>query len=195
MRVLPRLQIKLLIATVALVNLAACGGGGGGSSISNPANLSLEVVPARIDTGDRAHVRVFVSDLDPLGVAVKVRYPIVFKYIRASAFFTSGGLIFDQTPRPEASDSTHTYLVFYVPPTMLAPSGHGYLDFDIEGIGVMEDAPVQVDADIDDPNEDNSVEFDISDPLFDAQDEVKVDVEGESSSSSSSSSGSSASSN
>ena len=94
-------------------------------------------------------------------------------------------------PTENESDSTHTYLVFYLTAEGLGHSGSGTLFMTLEGVSDVTDDVIEVDVDLDDPTENNRTEFDISDPQFDAQDQDSIRVGSGSSSSTSSSSSSS----
>ncbi len=69
------------------LTLSGCGGGGGGGGDDfEAASVSVSVSPSSIDTGDRAEVRVQVSDVTPDGIILKIRFPAELSYVTGTSF-------------------------------------------------------------------------------------------------------------
>jgi hypothetical protein len=113
------MRIRPALASLALSSLLAlfvsCGGGGGGGE-SGVAEISLEVTPNEIDSGDRMNVRVDLSNVQVPGVAVKFRVPTELRYIRGTAFLQTGDLLVALTPDFNVAESSGT-------PTATAAAG------------------------------------------------------------------------
>ena len=188
---------RLLAVGASLICVIAfsisCGTGGGGGLSNGPsANANIAVDPNHIDSGDRTSVTVDIASIDEEAIAIKIRFPIGLTYISGSAFYLTSGVEVVSNPTNNESDTTHTYLVFYLNRDGFADSGTGTLYITLEGVSDITDDIIEIDIDLDDPDEGNGTEFDISNPQFDAQDQdsIRVGSGSTSSSSSSSSSGS-----
>jgi hypothetical protein len=176
----------LLACFLTFGSLTGCGsgGGGGGEEFVGAANVQLRLQPSRIDSGDRTLVTVEVSEVHKNGIALKVRFPKGLRYVPASATLTADDKETDVTPtvNTPSADGGDIYLVFYLAQSLFRPSGQEYngetgiVTFQLEGTSVIRDGKVEIDADVDDPAEDNSVEFKLENPEFAAEDEASVSV-------------------
>jgi hypothetical protein len=91
----------------------------------------------------------------------------------------------DLTPTVNAgagAGKNDVFLVFYLSQELFIQSGQEYngesgtVSFQLEGITSVRDGAVEVDADVDDPQEDNSSEFQLDNPEFAAEDEAFIEV-------------------
>lgn len=168
--------------------LASCGGGGGGGLSGGPsADVNIDADPNHIDSGDRTTVYLEIANIREESIAIKIRYPVGLTYVAGSAYYIIDGDEFTTNPTNNDSDTTHEYLVFYLSQDGF-PSGKGTLVITLEGTADVPDDVIEVDIDLDDPDEGNGTEFDVTDPQFDAQDDDSIRVGTSSASSSSSSS-------
>lgn len=158
--------------------LVACGGGGGGGGEEQPAQLSLQVSPKEIDTGDRMVAEVEIDSIVSGAIALKVRIPSGLRYVAASSKLRIGDGFINYEPTTLAAAGEYRYIVYYLGTDTLAPEDHGTLKFVLSGATGVEDGEVEVDADVDDPAVANSKEFKVDDPKFDPQDAVSVGVHG-----------------
>jgi hypothetical protein len=177
----------LLSATlVCTTYLSACGGGGGGGgdAFYGAANVNVNTTPSRIDSGDRTQVSMELSDVHENGIAVKIRVPSGLRYVTASSFLLIDEKEIDVTPKVietiEAEELT--YVVFYLTQAQFRRSSQQYngesgtLIIQLEGRRAVIDGEIEVDPDVDDPNEDNQVEFDINNPEFVAEGSASIQV-------------------
>lgn len=181
---------KLLSAALFISTATGCGGGGGGggdTSYSGAANVSINATPSKIDTGSRTQVSIDISDVVESGIALKMRYPIGLKYVASSAFLYVGEKEIDLTPtvNTNVTKDDQTYLVFYMPQAQFKRSGQDYegeqatMKLLLEGREAVQNGEIEVDPDVDDPAEDNSSEFTIDTPEFEAEDSTPIEVVGE----------------
>ena len=184
----PLLITTTLLAALASTALSACGGGGGSddsSDFSGAANVSMSVSPSSLDSGDRALVRVELSEVHQNGIALKFRYPAGLVYVP-----NSGTLIVDEKetaikPRVNAvtPDDESVYLVFYLPQKLFRRAGQEYsgesgtVEVQIVGKTAVVDGLVEVDADVDDPGIADTIEFNMSKPEFLAEDQQSISVQ------------------
>jgi hypothetical protein len=163
------------------------GGGGGDTSYSGAANVSIRATPSKIDTGSRTQVSIDISDVVESGIAIKIRYPIGLKYVPSSAFLNVGEKELDLTPtiNVDVSKDDETYLVFYVTQSQFKRSGQDYdgeqatMTLQLEGREAVQNGEIEVDPDVDDPAEDNAVEFNVDTPEFEAEDSTPIEVVGD----------------
>jgi len=172
-----RIKMRALIA-FAVALLPACGGGGGGGGEALPAELSLEVSPKEIDSGDRMIVEVRVGSIDSGDIALKVRFPLGMRYVAASSKLRIGDGFINYEPTTVVAASDYRYIVYYLGADTLAPEDNGTLKFVLSGASLVEDGEIEVDADIDDLAVANSKEFKVADPRFEPQDAMSVSVRG-----------------
>lgn len=157
------------------------GGGGGGDDqvdvgSAAPPSININLTPETIDAGDRTNVRVLLQDVELDAFILKIRYPITMKYVTNSSFAKVGDKTFDIGPDQEKSDENNSYLVYYLTRDLFLEETEGTINLQIEALSSPGAIKVEGDTDIDDPNQDNSTEFDIADPQFDAVDDEPLQV-------------------
>jgi len=175
---------SLAISLSSLV--CACGGGGGGgdSAFVGAATVNISAQPSVIDSGDRTLLSINIGDVHENGIALKIRYPSGLRYVPASAVLLVHEGEEDVTPTVNAisEDDDATYLVFYLSQSLFRSSGEEYngeqgtLKLQLEGREAVQNGRVEIDADVDDPQESNSSEFDLSNPEFAAESEAFIRV-------------------
>ncbi len=189
-----RLKNLVSIAVISAC-LCNCGGGGGGNSGSgapDAAKVELTLDPHRTDTGERVSVSTRISDINPLGIILKYRFPKGLQYIRNSASLSVGLHGYDSGPLISVEEGDLAYLVFFFSPESFRGMPAATLTFSLNAAAAASGA-VEVDADVDDPAIRDEKEFDPANPKFSEEDSEWIEVDdGRSSGSSSSSSSSSA---
>lgn len=174
--------LQLAAITLAIVFNSGCGGGGGGSGDSadpdDPGEISLRVTENTIDTGDRTTVRVIMSNVNPDGVAVKIRFPSQLAYVLGSSQIEINGNQYDTAPTNNQTASGKVYLVYYFSRSFIGDSD-AELTFKLEANQLIADGLAEADIDLDDPLVDNQDEFEISNPEFVAQTQDGIVVLGE----------------
>jgi len=167
------------------VTSQGCGGGGGGGDgdFVGAATVSLQLQPSRIDSGDRTEATVQISDVHPNGISLKFRYPDGLRYVPNSGVLFAQDREIDISPTVNSGgDDEDVYLVFYLAQSLFRESGQEYngeagtVSIQLEGIKAIKDASVEVDADVDDPQEDNASEFRLDNPEFAPEDEQGIEV-------------------
>lgn len=186
MKPLLRTFTATLLCCVTSLNLAGCGssGGGGGEDFVGAANVSVRSSPRRIDSGDRAQVDIELSEVHENGIAVKVRYATGLRYVPGSAFLLIGDRELDVSPTANITDDKEdlTYLVFYLSQSQFRRSNREYngeagtLRIQLEGRDTIVDGEIEVDPDVDDPAENNAMEFDIASPEFVSEASASISV-------------------
>lgn len=182
-----KFSLSLLLLTCAtLSSLTACGSGGGGGDddFVGAANVSIEARPSHIDSGDRTKVMIGINEVHQNGIALKVRFPDGLRYVTESASLNAAdrNIIVEPTVNASSKEGGDVYLVFYLSQSLFRLAGEEYrgeagtLSLQLEGRSTVKDGKIQVDADVDDPAEDNSVEFDINNPEFAAEDQSTINV-------------------
>lgn len=156
--------------------LSACGSGGGGG-ISNPADARIGVSPGRIDSGDRVSVEARVLGITEDRILVKIRYPNQLSYVRGSYVLSSGLLSDSDGPDIRASDTSNTYLVDDIDLAELGIEDDEpiYINFELLGTDDLPSGMVELDVDIN-GRRDEGINFDITDPRFDAQSDSSVGI-------------------
>ena len=179
--------VRLSMIAAASVVTWGCGGGGG-SDGSDPffgaANVEVRVAPSRIDSGDRTQVQIELSDVHENGIAVKVRFPSGLRYVPGSSFLLveSKEIDVDPTIVQTAEAEDLSYVVTYLSQNQFRRSNQEYngepgtLLFQLEGRKTVVNGQVEVDPDVDDPEEDNATEFDIANPEFVAESAASIEV-------------------
>jgi hypothetical protein len=170
---------KLALTVVCAFGFAHCGGGGGGDGegeFVGAARVDLTISPQRIDTGDRTEVRIRLSDIHENGIALKVRYPKGLDYVRGSSFIEVENSDQDVDPTVNQGVESEIFLVYYIAPDSLGRQKQGTLFFELEGRDSVDDGIIEVDADVDDPDINNSTEFDIERPEFQGEQESSIEV-------------------
>ena len=175
-------------ATAGLLTLAisGCGGGGGGGgdAFVGAATISIELTPSRIDSGDRTLVTTYVGDVHKNGIALKYRFPEGLIYVPDSASLEVDDKKTSLPPTNNVfvSKENSNYLVFYLSQSLFRTQGEEYnggvgkVTLQLEGRAVVRDGEVEIDADVDDPLEDNSAEFSTENPEFSAEDSAGIQV-------------------
>ena len=199
-RYLPGLVLLLILSV-----LPGCGGGGGGGDDGeeelNAADVSISVSPDSIDAGDRVRVRTSVSNVNADGVLLKFRYPAGLAFVAGSASVAVEGresavapqfqatttesqsLRASATPTPTPASVRYTYLVFILGRDLFTRPGEPYsgeagtVSFLLEGVGLVEDAAIGVDPDLNDPAIPDYAKFDADTPMFEPESEVGVSVQ------------------
>ena len=161
----------------ALSSLISCGGGGGGTGepdYSGSADASVQSTPSKIDTGDSTEVSIEVSNVNPNGIALKIRYPNGLQYVPSSAKLLTEDKEVDLTPtfHLAAPSEPRMYLVFYLKQRSFRPAGQQYTGqtgtvvLQLVGMGAVDGGEIEVDPDVDDRSVDNAVEFNVNLPQF-----------------------------
>ena len=180
----PSSLLALCVASMLALTLSSCGGGGGSDdSFVGAASVSISLQPSEIDSGDRIELSAELSSVHENGIALKFRYPEGLKYVASSAFLLIETKEIDLTPTVnQSSTDNEIYLVFYIPQSSFRRGGKPYegesgtVVLQLEGIDAISDGLVEVDPDVDDPDQPNATEFSIDSPEFDAQDKAYVTV-------------------
>lgn len=179
--------VRLSVIAVASLATWGCGGGGGSGdsdSFFGAANVEVRTSPSRIDSGDRTQVRIELSDVHENGIAVKIRFPSGLRYVPGSSFLMveSKEIDVDPTIIQSAEAEDLSYVVTYLSQNQFRRANQEYngesgtLLLQLEGRKAVVNGEVEVDPDVDDPSEDNSVEFDISNPEFVAESSASIEV-------------------
>lgn len=185
-----RFHFQAVFFSLTSFVVIGCGGGGGSSSggaegdFVGAANVSVRTTPAKIDSGDRTLVAIDISDVHESGIAVKIRFPVGLDYVKSSAFLNVGGKKLDISPTINETDQKEdvTYLVFYLSQAQFKRSGQEYsgeqgaLTLQLEGRDSIKEGQIEVDPDVDDPAEDNNMEFKLDNPEFVAEDTAAIEV-------------------
>lgn len=160
------------------------GGGGGGDDFVGAATVTISTSPNRIDTGDQTLVSTRISEINDRGIALKFKFPSGLRYVPNSASLDANDNEQDIDPAFEATSSrdNDNYLVFFLTQSQFQPSGRDYngepgtLTIRLEGTSGVRDGLVEVDPDVDDPDINNSAEFDVNEPEFTAEDAASIEV-------------------
>lgn len=182
-----RFSVILTASLAATTFLTACGGGGGGgdtSTFSGAASVSIDLTPSTIDSGDETLVKVWVGDVHSSGIALKLKYPSGLGYVFQSATLTVGEKEIDIKPRNNVltADEKSAYLVFYLSQRLFRQDSEEYqgepglVQLRLEGKSLVTNGLVEVDADVDDPDVADSIEFNVSKPEFVATDQQSITV-------------------
>lgn len=158
--------------------LACGGGGGGGGGENNPAEAKVKVSPNRIDTGDRMRPTIDISNAREAAFAVKIRIPVGLEYVLKTASVKTGDNTAAKSPTDNEATTEFVYLVFYFTTADFIERDRLELSFELVGKVAVEDGKIEVDVDLDDPAVKNSSEFDPEAPLFTAQADAGIKVEG-----------------
>jgi hypothetical protein len=179
---------KLILSATSILCLVAlgCGGGGGGGAdeFVGAARVSVRCSPKEIDSGDRTQVSISLSQVHESGIAVKIRFPTGLNYVTGSSFLVVGEKESDVSPTVKATSDTEDlkYVVFYLSQDQFSRSSQAYagesgtLLIQLEGQKTVTDGEIEVDPDVDDPAEDNSIEFDINSPEFISEASASITV-------------------
>lgn len=156
-----------------------CGGsGGGGDSFSGAGNVLVSIQPNTIDVGDRTRVTVRISQVNPDGILLKVKFPDGLSYVGDTAFLIIGSDEIDIGPDLNVSgDGDDQFLVFFFEQDDFSENFEGVVQFELVGVDKVVAGEVEVDIDVDVPTVDNPGEFDPFNPAFQAEDSDMVVVE------------------
>ena len=172
-----RTFITTIFFASVLTLAIACGGGGGGGEFTGAARVSLRISDSYIDSGERILVQVRLSEINDLGIIVKVRYPSGLSYVPNTSFLVlNNDAEIDIGPTNNQTVSGTTYLVYFLSKSIFSRSDDGELEFILEGVGEVIDGTIEVDVDLDNPDVSNSSEFDSSNPNFTGEVEAGIEV-------------------
>jgi hypothetical protein len=189
---IPRYLTSLVItSTVALACAAVTGCGGGGGSddptFVGAANVTIKTTPSTIDSGDRTLVQSEISEVHENGISLKFRFAESLRYVPDSAVLLINNKEIELSPTVNkvSEDENLVYLVFYLKRSQFTKPGQKYqgeggeVRIQLEGLKALDEGKIEIDADVDDPAENNSVEFSIDDPEFVSADETYIRVRSE----------------
>lgn len=169
-----------LLFLLSVVLLSSCSGGGSSDDgdFIGAAEVSLTASPKIIDTGDRTEVRIRIQHVNESGIALKIRFPSSLSYVPSSAQRIVDGDEHDASPTVNATKDDDVYLVFYFSQDDFDSDASGQVIVLLEGVSSEAEGFIEVDADVDDPAIDNSSEFSLEEPEFEAESDSKIQVEG-----------------
>lgn len=179
MTTLTNRYLTSLVSILAIVGLTTGCGGGGGGSFEGAALVNIDASPNRIDSGDRMDVTVRFDEVNENGIILKLRYPTALSYISNTSTIEINGASRTVNPAFNAAASDgFAYLVFFLPAGVFGDTDNGVFTVSLRGVAAVADSAVEVDPDIYDPGASNASQFSLTDPLFSAEDSIKVTVEG-----------------
>lgn len=158
--------------------MAGCGGGGGGSSFVGAAIITIDATPSRIDVGDRTQITIRISDVHPDGIALKIRFPSDLNYVANTSILNVDDDEIDTGPTVNETVNSVTYLVYYFPQRLFGNDNLGTLQLELVANDSVESDRIEVDADVDDPDQSNQTEFDPENPRFEDDDSTRIEVTG-----------------
>jgi hypothetical protein len=172
------LRLFGILALFALPLLTACGGGGGGDDedFAGAGNASMRVTPTTIDIGDRAQIRIEISQINEDGIIVKIRMPEGIRYVPDTAQLLVDGDETDLTPDRDVLVDDDVFVVFFLEQEDFDDDFRGVLELQIKGLEKVSSGDIEVDIDVDDPLIPNDIEFDPEEPEFQAEDSVTISV-------------------
>jgi hypothetical protein len=133
-----------------------------------------------VDTGDRLAVTVFLEDIHPDGVILKVRMPEQFQLISGSTTLTLGDDMYDEISPIESGkgrnsdDANLRYLAYSLPSSLFASQNRGTLVFLARATAVLKKGRIEVDIDTNDKTAPDRQEFSLSSPYFTTMDSIEV---------------------
>lgn len=185
-RPLATLTIAITTATILTTTLLGCGSGGGGGSDSfvGAATVVVRTAPSEIDSGDRTLTKINVASVHENGIALKVRFPSGLRYVSGSALLLVDNREIDISPTVNSTSRSEdqTYLIFYLQQSLFKRANQAYngeagtVIVQLEGRDSVERGSIDVDADVDDPAEDNASEFDLENPEFISESSASIEV-------------------
>jgi len=170
--------LRLSLFTLGALLILGCGSGSGsGAGGDMPADLTLEVTPRRIDTGDRIDVNVGLYNVNIQGIILKIQYPKGLQYLRGSAYLFQDKKQIDYGPdiSQRAEDGTG-YLVFFLSQSLIEDNKYEALTVQFEGELEVKDGKIAVDADYDVATAAPSRKFNVDNPKFSAVEEITINV-------------------
>lgn len=174
--------MKYLLSTFTfLLLLSGCSGGGGGDDFIGAADVSINASPNRIDSQDRTRVRVSISRVTSEGILLKIRYPRGLTYAPSTSTLVVSEDEFNIEPSINTEIEGDVYLVYFLSSSLFNVQSDdegdsGELTLELIGVSTVNDGSIEVDADVDDPLVENTVEFDASNPAFEAESETSIEV-------------------
>lgn len=182
--------MKRTYLTILLALLCGCGSGGGGGGdgeFVGAAKVNLTVSPDSIDTHDRAKVTIKIKNVIDTGILLKVRFPEELSYAvnTAKLKIDTEDTADTVSPSHNQTNNDTTYLVFFLNRDQFGDmegdngesiSEPSTLTFELIGDAKLNNGTIEVDADVNDPTIDDSIEFDINEPAFDPESEASISV-------------------
>ncbi len=165
------------VITILIPCLISCGGGGGGEDFIGAAEVAIDANPSEIDLGDHSKVTVHINDVHPNGIMLKIRFVNGINYLNNTANLEVDGNDIDVGPTVNKISGNLRYVVFFFAKNLFGDNS-GKLTFEVEGATTVVDGEAEVDADVDNPNVKNNVEFDIDNPEFEVEDSTDLSVNG-----------------
>lgn len=175
-----KISIGLLILILTLP-LIGCSGGGGGSDFIGAADVSISASPNQIDSQDRTRVRVDISRVNEEGILLKIRYLRGLTYAPSTSRLVVGSDESGIEPSINTEIEGDVYLVYFLSAALFNVTSDdegdsGTLTLELIGISTVNEGSIEVDADVDDPLVENTVEFDPNDPAFEAESSASIEV-------------------
>ena len=173
-----------ILFLLTLILLASCGDDNDNdNSFVGAADIQLDVTPNEIDTGDRTQVSVEITNINSSGIILKILYPEALSFVSNSGSLEIDGDETDLTPSVLAPGDAGQFAVFFIPARDISAEDiledpETRLTFVLEANETLENGVIAVDADVDDPLIDNSVEFNIDQPQFVTEDREEISVIG-----------------
>ena len=170
-----------LVLGLVLVAVVSCGGSGGGSDAEkSPGSVGLDASPRMVDTGDRLAVTVFLEDIHPDGVILKVRMPEQFQLVTGSTTITLGDDVYNSVTPMESGkgrnseDANLRYQVYSLPSSIFATQKRGTLVFLARAEAALKKGRIEVDIDTNDKALPDRQEFSLTEPYFTTMDSIEV---------------------
>jgi hypothetical protein len=177
-RNITQLRLFQCVISSVLLCLSACGGGGSDNDFVGAALLNVDTTPQRIDPGNRTQTTVYIYDVHQNGIFLKVKYPAGLKYASQSSKLEINGRIITVFPNNivATADNSSNFLVYVLGKDEFNEAEYGILRFQLEGVKELQNGDIEVDADVDDPQIQNSKEFNVAEPAFNGEDKVSITV-------------------
>ena len=170
-----------IIASIGLAALISCGGSGGGSNDErSPGSVGIDASPQTVDTGDRIAVTIFLENIHPDGVILKVRIPEQFGLAIGSTRLTIGEDKYNEVTPLESGkgrnsdDSNLRYIVYSLPSTLFSSENRGSLIFLARADAAIKNGRIEIDLDTNDNAIPDRNEFSLTSPHFTALDSIEV---------------------
>lgn len=170
--------MKALFSAIAITTtlfLSACGGGGGGSS-AGPAQVHLSIDHTKIDAGDTMSIEIEISDVNDDGIMLKIRTPLGLDYVTDSGYLVVEEIPLNFDPTFYKADEQYNYLVYFITRNLFGEDNYGRFTVVFKGTAAIAAGTVDVDTDVIETATPYSKQFDIKNPLFSAEDSVKIVV-------------------
>ncbi len=163
------------------MGIVGCGGSGGGSSTEkSPGSVGIDASPRTVDTGDRIAVTVFLEEIHPNGVILKIRMPEQFQLATGSTTLTIGNDIYDEISPMESGkgrnseDANLRYLTYSLPGSLFTNQNRGTLVFIARADAALGKGRIEVDIDTNDQAVPDRQEFSLTSPHFTSMDSIDV---------------------